>query len=178
MQSSESIRYPTWVRWETEFKRKNGVTLDYRMLHPDHWLSFALGASHKLSEIFGQSGLRGVWLKPKGRQEVIERAGRAGLSLYKQRGVSNYYLLHLYGLDAFLEHFCRPDEDSPLASLIPGDIPAINDFMWKLDKLEEAVSPHLEDYEKLAVRMGIDSAPLGVLRSIAQGDESDRDVLF
>ncbi len=176
-QSVEALRHPSWVRWETEFKRRNGVTLDYLLLHPDYQLAFCLGASQKLADIFGRSGLRGVWLIPKAKQEVIEQAARAGLSLRKQRGVSNYYLIQVFGLQGFLDRYARPDKDSPLASLSPGDADAIDAMAWELEHAaDDAPSSHQDTFKKLAAGFGIvDSPPQGGLRSSVPGGESSEE---
>jgi DNA relaxase NicK len=175
--SIDSLRHPTWVRWETEFKRKNGVKLDYRMLHPDYWLSFALGASHKLSEIFGQFGLRGVWLMPRGKQDVIEKAARSALSVRKQYGRSIGHLIRYYGLQGFADRFAVADDKGSMAGLTCHDAGAVDVMMWELEHPEvETSSPHQEEFRKLGRRMGIpDSAAKGGLRSSVPGGESVED---
>ncbi len=144
-------QFPSWIRYEVRWKAKKGL-LDLAMLLPENWLSSAAGTSVYLNSKMKVVGDKFTMAHQKVSEDSLERAVKGLLSLRNQWGPMIYDLHSLMGSEALFDIIAREQTIGPLVGLSVYDVPEI--------------------------MARIDSAPLGVLRSIAQGDESGEDYLF
>jgi DNA relaxase NicK len=151
-ETDKGRRHPAWCRWEVTLRRANGVELDLGLLHPDYWLQYLLGSCGHLAQIWKSKGLRATYMNDKAIEEPLDRAVKGLLSLRNQWGPMIYDLQSLMGSEALFDIIAREQTIGPLVGLSVYDVPEI--------------------------MARFDSARLGVLRSIAQADESGEDYLF
>jgi DNA relaxase NicK len=144
-------KFPSWIRYEVRWKAKKGI-LDLAMLLPENWLAAAAGTSVYLNSKMKVVGDKFTMAHEKVSQDALERAVKGLLTLRNQYGPMIYDLHSLMGSEALFHIIAREQTIGPLIGLSVYDVPEI--------------------------MARIDSAPLGVLRSIAQGDESGEDYLF
>ncbi len=140
---------PRWMRWEVRFYRQSKMEIELKIIHPDNWGGAFLGSCAYLREIFGSEGKSFIHRVEDIREGVLDAFCGAYAANERQYGIFNAECKRL-GLE--VPSRASASDVTPYASLT------------------------IYDKEELLER--IDSARLGVLRSIAQRDESTEEVPF
>lgn len=126
-------KFPSWVRWESIFKRKAGHELDYAILHPDYWVKYLLGSSKYLADLWQDNGLKATWQPDTCISEPREIAAKALLIIKKQWGGVLWHLKRLMGSEAFFDAVLR-ESGGPLADLHDWDMPYVLEMLAQLQQ--------------------------------------------
>jgi DNA relaxase NicK len=140
---------PRWMRWEVRFYRQSKMEIELKIIHPDNWGYAFLGSCAYLREIFKAEGASFIHRVEVIKECVLDAFCAAYTANERQYGIFNAECKRL-GLE--VPSRASASDVTPYASLT------------------------IYDKEELLER--IDSARLGVLRSIAQADESTEEVPF
>jgi hypothetical protein len=137
---------PSWMRWEVRFYRQSKMEIDLNIIHPDNWGPAYVGSCGHLSELFAAEGARFIHRVEEIKEGVLDAFCAAYVALETQWG-GFVAECHRFGLE--VPYKCFGNEETPYAALTI--------------------------YDKPEILKRIDSARLGVLRSIAQCAESEID---
>jgi DNA relaxase NicK len=134
---------PHWMRWEVRFYRQSKMEIDMKIIHPDNWGDAFLGSCAYLREIFQSDGKTFSHRVEDISEGVLDAFCGAYMAFETQWGA---FVGHCHRLGLEVPSRASASDVTPYASLT------------------------IYDKEELLKR--IDSARLGVLRSIAHCDES------